>query len=402
MMARIDRILKYDLCVGCGLCSAIDKRCSMQINNRGFYEPVGFADKYYPIISRLCPGIYLNNRKPTNTTVWGSIKGVFNVWASDETIRYKSASGGAITALAIYLLESGQVDGILHVGACNNDFLRNQLFVSRTREEIIQRTGSRYAPAMMFDRIFDILDNEKGRFAFIGKPCDIAAMRAIVSYFSLYKDRITHYLAIFCAGMPSTMATQKVISTFSVDSRPNCVNYRGNGWPGFFTVDFEDGSQRQMGYNESWGKILGRDLGFRCKICPDGIGLQGDISSGDSWDTLNGYPEFTEAPGKNFCLIRTNTGKLLFDEASATGYIVCEGLDVSIVGSKQPYQYERRHYVGWRIAIVQLLTGGLLHFRGMNIYKISLRANYIKAACEALGTVKRILKIKQEWDVQIK
>lgn len=57
-----------------------------------------------------------------------------------------------------------------------------------------------------------------------------------------------------------------------------------------------------MTYNDSWGKILGRELGFRCKICPDGIGMLADISSGDSWNTKDGYPDFTEGDGKTFVL----------------------------------------------------------------------------------------------------
>jgi len=374
----------------------------MQINDRGFYEPIGFSDKCYSSIKRLCPGIHINNCNIAHTSVWGNVKYVYNAWATDKDIRYSSASGGVTTALAVYLLESGRVNGVLHAGVCNKNYLCNKLYLSHTREEIIQHTGSRYAPVMMFDRLFDLLDNEDGVFAFIGKPCDVAVMRAVVSRYPQYKNRIHFFLSIFCAGMPSYNATKKAISTFSVDCTPTNVNYRGKGWPGLFTVDFDDGSRKSMSYDESWGKFLGRDLGLRCKICPDGIGLQSDISSGDSWNIKDGFPDFTESDGKNFCFIRTEIGKRLFDEACDAGYITREDLNISVVKIQQPYQYMRRYMVGWRIAVVQLLTGGLLHFRGMKTYKIGLRANYFTAIHDMLGTAKRLLKTKRQWEARLK
>lgn len=124
--------------------------------------------------------------------------------------------------------------------------------------------------------------------------------------------------------MPSYNASIKAINTFGNTSKPISLQYRGNGWPGYFTVKFEDGTISKMTYNESWGKILGKELGLRCKICPDGIGLLADISSGDSWNTKDGYPDFTESDGRNFCFIRTETGKELFESAIKDGYIIDE------------------------------------------------------------------------------
>ena len=150
-----------------------------------------------------------------------------------------------------------------------------------------------------------------------------------------------------------------------------------------------------MTYNESWGKILGRELGFRCKICPDGIGMLADIASGDSWNTKNGYPDFTEGDGRNFCFIRTQQGLHIFEEAERLGYIQTESLDVSDVQYMQRYQYDRRHYVGWRIAAVQIVTLGLLNFHGLGYICTAFNANYIRAFRDMAGTFKRILKVRR-------
>lgn len=99
----------------------------------------------------------------------------------------------------------------------------------------------------------------------------IAGMQNFISAYPQYRHKVKYYLAIFCAGMPSYKATEKALATFGKKEKPQTLRYRGDGWPGYFTATYQDGASCRMTYNESWGKILGRDLGFRCKICPDGI-----------------------------------------------------------------------------------------------------------------------------------
>ena len=77
-------------------------------------------------------------------------------WSADKDIRRQSSSGGVTSALAVYLLESHQVDGVLHVGVQENTYLYNRLYVSRNREDILSRNASRYAPAEVFNHIIDL------------------------------------------------------------------------------------------------------------------------------------------------------------------------------------------------------------------------------------------------------
>lgn len=400
-MASVSAIVKNHLCLGCGLCEAVHKeKCLMQITDKGFYQPK-FVEALSPSeearIMSLCPSVRIAKENAKAKSIWGEVCLVSNAWASESDIRKTSSSGGVTSALAIYLLESKKVDAVLHVGACSENFLYNKLQVSRSREDILRHNASRYAPAAVFNDILDILEtNQDSTFAFIGKPCDIAGMQNLLREYSQYGHCIKYYLAIFCAGTPSYNASWRAIKSFNKDASPIAIRYRGDGWPGYFTVSFDDGTKSRMTYNESWGNILGRDISFRCKICPDGIGLLADISSGDAWNTSNGYPDFTESEGKNFCFVRTQRGEQLFNDAARAGYIQTEVLDVNNVRDMQPYQFERRHYVGWRIAAVQLLTGGILNFQGLGFYRTALKANYYRAFRELVGTFRRFLKLKKD------
>ncbi|MHC1595636.1 MAG: coenzyme F420 hydrogenase/dehydrogenase beta subunit N-terminal domain-containing protein [Candidatus Syntropharchaeales archaeon] len=58
--------------------------------------------------------------------------------ATDHEIRYNSASGGLVTALLIYMLEEGLIDGALVTRMKANNPLEPEPFIARTREEIIE------------------------------------------------------------------------------------------------------------------------------------------------------------------------------------------------------------------------------------------------------------------------
>lgn len=368
----------------------------MTVSQSGFYRPIFKNRIQNKQIENVCPGIRLSVASASgHHSIWGNVIKVSNAWANDKDIRQTSSSGGVISSLAIYLLESRQVDGVLHAGVDQGTYLYNKLHISRTREDILSRNASRYAPAAMFNDIVVILeDNPKDTYAFIGKPCDIAAIKNLLSTNPKYMDRIKYFLSIFCAGMPSYNATKKALATFGYEEEPVTLRYRGDGWPGYFKATYQDGTSCQMTYNDSWGMILGKSLGFRCKICPDGIGLLADVAVGDSWNTKDGYPDFTEGDGRNFCFIRTEAGLNLFDKAVAERYIVEEPVDVDAIKDMQRYQYERRHYVGWRIAAVQLMTLGLLHFKGLGYMQTAMKAPKIRAIKDMLGTFKRLYKVK--------
>jgi len=393
----IEKIKKNDLCLGCGLCESFigSDRCKMVLNERGFYEPKlnsSLSKEEKSQIKNICPGIHVETHM--NKGVWGSMKFIAEAWAKDNKIRHKAASGGVVTSLALYLLENHKVDAILQVGVKDDSYLYNELKISRAKQEVISNAQSRYAPALVFNHIKDILDSSQEIFAFIGKPCDIAAMQNIIKACPKYRSRIRCFISIFCAGMPSYEASKIAWRKSGHTDEPVKLKYRGDGWPGNFKAEFKDGSKYEMSYNESWGTILTKTRGFRCKICPDGIGMLADIAVGDSWSTKDGYPDFTESEGKCFCMVRTNIGSEIMNAAENKGYIEVSSLDLSKVKEQQRYQYERRKLTGWRLVPVQIMTGFLLNFKGLGIYRQACTAKLKLGLANTYGTFVRLIKLK--------
>lgn len=391
------KIVENGFCMGCGLCSSVlgHDKCQMKLADNGFYYPISDRDtEEEAIINEICPGIHVEDNRKHD--VWGHVVEVAEAWSTDKQLRHKAASGGVSSALALYLLETHKVDGILQVGVKENSFLYNELKVSKSREDIFNNAQSRYAPALTLSCLKQILDKDTSVYAYIGKPCDIAGIKNFVTCFPQYKDRIKYTISIFCAGMPSYNASRKTWEQSGRKDNPVFLKYRGEGWPGNFKAVWVDGQSYEISYNDSWGKVLGRNLGFRCKICPDGIGMLADIAIGDSWNTKNGYPDFTEADGRNFCFIRSERGQQLLSQAVSGGYIEKRTLDVDKVKDIQAYQYGRRHIVGWRIMAAQITSNHMLKFNGLGLIILAFTVNLKRGFRELLGTYKRAMKNKKD------
>ena len=133
---------------------------------------------------RVCPGYCvdfeeLNLRifgtKPENVLI-GNYITCYIGHATDRDIRYNSASGGVITALLIFALEEGIIDGALVTRTNQHEPLEPKVFVARNKHEIISASGSKYCPVPLNSGLKKIL-NEEGKFAVVGLPCHIHGIR---------------------------------------------------------------------------------------------------------------------------------------------------------------------------------------------------------------------------------
>lgn len=396
----IKKIDQLGLCVGCGFCEAIcgEDQVKMSTGDDGFIHPeikVSIGTKEKEIL-KICPGIRINNdiSFSNKQRIWGKILQTKITYSNDESIRKLSSSGGTISALAIYALKSKFVDAVLQVGHDKDDIFNNQLRVTRNKVQVTSCSSSRYAPAQVFNNILNILENSDDTFCFIGKPCDISALKNYLNISPKHKPRFKIFIAFFCAGIPSFNATIKAIESFSPTFPVTNLKYRGNGWPGNFSFTDKDSKTYNMSYNDSWGGVLGRDVHFRCKLCPDGIGIQADITVGDAWETKNGFPDFDEKKGKNLTIVRTKNGNDFLISAIQKGEIIMENLEVNQIQQMQPFQYRRRNIVGARLLAFFFTKGILLRYLQLRVFNNLSRISPRKSVKEFVGTIKRLKKIK--------
>ena len=393
-------IINQGLCIGCGLCAGLDAKVQMQEQHNSHYEPdfknPSITNDYQDTILRCCPGKnVVNEHKPSNAheVVWGAYESISVGHSTDEKLRHEASSGGALSALAICLLEEGLVDAILHVGKSELDPLRNEVYVSETPAEVQSRAGSRYSPCTLLSRLGEILTDDR-TYAVIGKPCDIDATRQFLRAKPEFQPKIRYLLSFFCAGQPTFAATDRLLKKLETEKDDvQDFRYRGHGWPGKATAVRRDGSSSECTYDESWGHILGRDLHLRCRICPDAIGILADISCADAWDCdEKGYPIFDERPGRSLMIARNQTGEELANLAVAKGYIAREAYAPEKLSAIQTYQKKRRTLILSRILGLRLCGVTGLRFKGLSLFRNMLQGNFRHNIKNFLGTISRYRK----------
>ncbi len=357
---RFYRIIEEGLCIGCGLCQAVagEHRIRMTKTDAGDLRPVAFGPLDDALVDRIydvCPGTRVEGLPACATeddtkidNVWGPWRRMVRAWAGDPEIRHEGSTGGVLTALAQYLLRSGRVSFILHAKASVTEPTFGERHLSFTEAEVLEGVGSRYGPTAPLIDINDVLDRAEP-FAFIGKPCDIAALRNFSRHDVRVNELVAYWLTPVCGGfMPgdgmSGFLDRSHIAADSITS----FRYRGRGCPGPTRIEHGD-DVTEMHYLDLWGEDASMwTLPWRCKICPDGIGEAADIAASDTW--IGGSPNRIESEtdlGTNALVARTVRGQELIEAAARDGALTFE-YDVTPddMSMYQPHQM-RKKYAAW-------------------------------------------------------
>lgn len=395
----VARVLAADLCSGCGLCAGLSLGAIvMTTQEPGFARPT----QQRPIsrgaearIAGCCPGSKVapwqagKQRHP----YWGPWQSTMTGAASDPAVRYAGASGGALSALLIHALERKLIDRVLHVEADPARPTGNRMRWSTTREDVLAGAGSRYAASSPLAAIDHAL-GAGGRFAFVGKPCDVSALRQLERYDSRVATAVPLMFSFFCGGLPSSAGADEIVQAMGLaPDEVTAFRYRGQGWPGLTVARTADGRSGEMAYADSWGRHLSRQIQFRCKICPDAVGGAADIACADAWyGDAAGYPTFAEQDGRSLIISRTAAGEALLRSAQETDAIQAALLAIADVERMQPAQAQRKRMIIARTTAVRACLQPVPIMRNLDVVKAARSARLYDAAHNLLGTMRRVLQ----------
>lgn len=396
--ATVKRVLKDDLCSGCGLCAAVSGGAlRMAVEAPGYNRPHATAvvsAEAERIIAKSCPGSEIapwrGDLPPS--PFWGPAEAILTGYASDEEVRFAGSSGGAITALLLFALESGLVDRVVQVNADPQHPTRNMVAVSRTAQEVVAAAGSRYAASSPLACIMEEI-GKGGSFAFVGKPCDVSALRQLATQDARVDRHVPIKLSFFCGGIPSHRGAERILEEMGLGDVPLAeFRYRGNGWPGLATARAKNGQTAQMSYERSWGHHLSKEVQYRCKICPDAVGGVADIACADAWyGGESGYPQFEEQDGRSLIMVRSTVGRTLLDNAVSAGRMTVETLDEKEIILMQPAQARRKRLVKTRFAAMRLAGRRPPRAKGLLIDEASRIAGFREKLRNFAGTFRRVV-----------
>lgn len=259
-----------------------------------------------------------------------------------EDFRSLGGSGGIATWLLSWLLSSGEVDAVVHVHPINEpgeDGLLFSYYISTTTDEVRRGAKSRYYPIQMA-QILSIIANSDIRFAVVGVPCFIKALRLLERSGHIPEGRIRHTVGLVCGHLKSRyfgeyLAWQKGIppsEVAEIDFRWKLPNRSASNY-GF--------AVRRQGRDEieayPMTSVRGRDWGeglfknVACEFCDDVLAECADIAVGDAW--LPGYVE--DPLGTSIAVIRSRALQQIFESAERDGILNLTDVGADVIAQSQ-------------------------------------------------------------------
>ena len=285
---NISLIVRKRICCGCGGCTVIcPQACIEMTSGRHFNYPQVQVDRCAKCgkCIDVCPSTHLLENLDDKLHV-SHLNESYDYWithANDDAVRIEGASGGFISALLIYLLREREIDGAAVACGDDSDPLLNRSFLATDKKGILAARGSRYGPVSNCTTLEQII-KKPGNYAFVGKPCEIQALRKLQDLVPELKKQVRLSIGIFCACTPPRSNTASFLSRWGVKLEDiKKIQYRGNGWPGLFRASNGCKILLERPYIDAWRHLVATNLSIRCMLCFDTFAHGADVSVGDPW-----------------------------------------------------------------------------------------------------------------------
>jgi len=382
---NIAAIWQAGLCVGCGTCVSACPQKAVIIK-RHHWKGIYFPEIDERLCNQcgyclqVCPGQSVDFQHLAAEFLDGQSRdeliGIFNELyighASSCEIRFNASSGGLVTSLLIYALERKMIDAALVVTMNDSNPLETQPCIATTPDEIIAGCGSKYCPSAPNVKLRDILANP-GRYAVVGLPCHVHAIRKWQSIHPALRQRIFFVFGLFCANNNTYLATEYFLKCHGIDpGSVSEIRYRSEGWPGKIRVTLKDGTVRiipRATTERKWYRKALFASAFhydfmipRCLLCPDQTSELADISFGDPW--LSEYKP-SERIGVSLVIVRNQRGSELVSRALNEGIVCLQNVALGVVKRAQNYSFKAG--VGARIRLRKNLRLPVPDYPGRNI-----------------------------------
>lgn len=383
-MDPLRSVTQNGYCSGCGACACMpNSPISIAMSNTGQYiaqVPKSLSPEDERTIARVCPfsdvslnedqiagGLYADGCKYDRSI--GYYRAIYTGHVNSGTYRMSGSSGGITSWLLAELLKLREIDAVLHVVSVppsDNNKLLFRYGLSADERAIRNNAKSRYYPIEFSQVIKKVLETS-GRYAFVGLPCFVRAIRLLQEQLPVLKERIVFVLSLFCGHLKSTgfakaFAWQMGIQPdglMHIDFRTKLENESASSYA-VTAIGVVGGKlvERTLPtallYGNDWG--IGLFKYKACDYCDDIVGETADISMGDAW--LSEYT--SDWRGANIVVSRhPRIDNILTIAASQSQLALTAARPDDVVRSQLGNYRHRREFLGYRLA--QARSSGKWH-----------------------------------------
>lgn len=324
---NVSFITKNALCTGCGSCVGICPSAAIKMTETVSGFLVAEVDEVNCQRCEECIAVCPSN-KDNFSNVVDFIHGIcisgYIGHASDFSVRGRTQSGGIVTALLCYLLDSGEIDGAV-VTNFNPEKRRPEAIFTSSRKVVEDSCGSYYSQTAV---VKTILENPGKDVAAVVLGCQAEGLKLISeNHPGIEIPKVL--IGLVCAGQHSGLIIDDLINQAGCSNK-KVTGFRfrdkdGGGWPGDVKVSTSDGDHwLDKQKRHALKKVYEHP---RCILCYDQMNIYSDIVCGDPW----GIGDIDSSAGFSVVIARTKRGNELLKRASTAGYISVEPLEISLI-----------------------------------------------------------------------
>lgn len=370
-----ETVVDGDYCVGCGACAAVkESPIQMKLDAYGkFTATIATSDSQPSLATSVLAVCPFSNQAPNEDQLGqelfsqncqrhdriGYHLSTYAGFVSGDSFRDRGSSGGMGTWIVSELMQQGLVDGVIHVHQRQPDANDARLFhyqLSTTLEQVRSGAKSRYYPIEL-SGVMQLVRDRPGRYAIVGIPCFIKAVRLLMRQEPLLAERIVFCVGLVCGHLKSTQfaamfAWQCGISPdnlLAIDFRKKLPGLNANQY-GVEIVGLQDG--QVVTHVRPVPELYGRDwgLGFfkykACDYCDDVVAETADVVVGDAW-----LPQYVQdSQGTNVVVVRHPLIQDLVEQGMATDRLHLDRIDADDVAKSQSSGFaHRREGLAYRL-----------------------------------------------------
>jgi coenzyme F420 hydrogenase subunit beta len=325
----INKVVKAGTCTGCGLCVGIDSsgKSKMIHTSKGPRPQLSDASIIPDEIFNACAGYQLDYPQlyrdfygayPENWLV-GKFQSAYVGFSGNDQIRRNSSSGGIITSVLCYLLESKRIDAAIVVKQGVPSPEVPGVIIARTAREITDASQSIYVPVSTLDILNQLKEGEK--YAITLLPEQSAALRILQTKDTGMSRQIKYVLGPYTGTSikPKAIEVFKRINGVKKNDKTTSLKWRAGEWPGYLEIKTESGKvlKSPKVYYNFLIPFFVADMSLQSM---DFANEFADLAVGDAWS-----PQY-ESIGQGFSLVVSRSDEMdtILQEMSDLGKISLE------------------------------------------------------------------------------
>lgn len=350
-----------------GSMAVVNEKIKMNFNEYGMYdEKIMEEDNalFDPISAFVSPNFNAKiNEDYIASRLYGNLNNInfdsrlghyLSLYAGHVTegdYREHASSGGMGTWIFKELFDNDLIDGVIHVKE-NLDKTSDVMFrydISRSIEEIKEGAKTKYYPVEFSDVLKKVKDIP-GRYAIVGIPSFIMAVRLLAEKDEIIKERIKYTVGLICGHQKSSKFAESLAwqvgikpgNLKHIDFRKKLLDKPANNYGVQFTgivdnkeVTITKPTKELLGHNwgEGFFKVRASDF------TDDVMNETADITLGDAW--LREYTK--DSKGNNVIIVRNPVIEDLIIEGMRSDRLRLDKVDKETLFRSQASHYRHTH-----------------------------------------------------------